>query len=369
MRIDLTMLSRDALDVIKNRDMLPKDAFSYLSQDIIIRTFSEVIGFYSKSRDLQSLLISEFCKYDPLVKRESVMRKVRDWLNDKYEPSDREDYFKICFALQLNEQAAQSFLCLSTDSGIHYRNPKELVFAYSFRTGLSYIEAMELYRSLPTLPVTYEHKSIATSIVINEFQTVYDEESFKAFYYKNMDVLGVLHNTAYEKFQRFFDKLRLPSSSEFVEAKDEPYTVDEILMEYFRVNLPYNRETNAYTTLQKTVKKYWPNSTSIKNMINRKCDVSRKVILLMYLIFQGNCEGESEDDCMDNELTPNEMLTEHYVKLNVRLMECGFSRLDPRCVFDWLILYCLKTDADGDMKERLDAVLAKIFGDVEDSDG
>ena len=76
--------------------------------------------------------------------REAVARKVRNWLNGINLPKNREALFQICFALKLKESESSKVLGMFSDTGIHYRNPKELAYAYALRMGKTYPEAVNL---------------------------------------------------------------------------------------------------------------------------------------------------------------------------------------------------------------------------------
>lgn len=70
---------------------------------------------------------------------------------------------------------------------------------------------------------------------------------------------------------------------------------------------------------------------------------------------------DSDAYILDEDLTDEERFEEHYWRLNSMLNDCGMSKIDPRNVFDWLILYCLKSSEDEAMSDRMQAVLNVIF--------
>ena len=49
------------------------------------------------------------------------------------------------------------------------------------------------------------------------------------------------------------------------------------------------------------MKKYWPNESSLVNMRNRKEDVSRKVMILLYLIIESYNEEDWDEDGWDED--------------------------------------------------------------------
>jgi hypothetical protein len=95
----------------------------------------------------------------------------------------------------------------------------------------------------------------------------------------------------------------------------------------------------------------------------REEDVTRRVLLLLYLITEGGISNEDSDAyLLDEDFTDEERFEEHYWRLNSMLNDCGMGKIDPRNVFDWLILYCLKSSEDEAMSERMQTVLDIIFG-------
>ena len=58
------------------------------------------------------------------------------------------ELFKICFALELNSYEAEIILSSGAESGIHYRNPKELVYAFCLKKGMDFLSAQQLILKL-----------------------------------------------------------------------------------------------------------------------------------------------------------------------------------------------------------------------------
>ncbi len=94
-------------------------------------------------------------------------------------------------------------------------------------------------------------------------------------------------------------------------------------------------------------------------MKNRTVDVNRKTLVLLYLVAEGF--SEKDIDFYDEGLTEEEMFGEHYDRINIMLDECGFSPLDPRNVFDWVVMYAIKMNNTEFMADELQGLLDKIF--------
>ena len=128
------------------------------------------------------------------------------------------------------------------------------------------------------------------------------------------------------------------------------------------MGLPSDRKTSGYSPEQKAIKRLWPNATSVKNMRSRKIDVSRKVLLLLYLVTEGLDDGAIEES-MGWEIPDRAaQLEEHSWNIDLMLHECGYAPLDPRNPFDWLVLYSLRTDGETEaMSDRLASILTELF--------
>lgn len=364
--MDLTLISQNEYDNIANTSMTADEAFQYMSKSIRPRTFEEILTDFGRDRNVKTVLVNALCEYSPEVSRESISKKVRGWLSGKYEPSDRETLMQICFALGLSERRADDFLSCCTDSGFHYRDPRELAYSFALRIGMDYREAVELYQSLSPLPPGKEDTAVYTETLYNEFYKINTKQEFISFYENNIDKLGTLHNTAYMYFRSFIGCLRDPDGQreylfEDRESISKRLSIEVITGEYLRMNVPMDAAGNTY--LQRMIKKYWPCATSVKNMYSRREDVTRKVLILLYVITEGIAPDVNYDFVFDDELTPNQLFEEHYDKLCVMLTDCGMSLPDPRNVFDWAVLHALRKDNYEEMNEELREVLNRVFSE------
>lgn len=379
--VPLTVLSKKEWDIIVETDMNPSDVTRYFYENMKIRNLGEVLVSYSDRIDIKELLVDKLCEYDKTVKRDSVRKKVSNWLSGQNQLKDREELIKICFALELDEIKAQRFMSFSFDGCFHLRNPREVAFLYCIRTGKTYPEALrfieglkpfENHRSKPSVMTPdidetkkNDVKTVYTKVVANAFANLYNDNAFCKFYEDNYVNFGYLHNTAYVYFMHFFNELICPSAPVHAQ-EDDAYPIEKAVDTYLRMNLPLDKKTAGYSAVQKAIRSFWPNATIIKNMRNRKEDVNRKVLLLLYVVTEGFGGADLDEDILFEELTPFEMLEEHTWKINLMLHDCGMGMLDPRNPFDWLILYSLKTnDDDKSMSDRLQEVLDVLFIDTD----
>ena len=94
-------------------------------------------------------------------------------------------------------------------------------------------------------------------------------------------------------------------------------------------------------------------------MLNRKTDVSRKALILLFLATDGGMDEEAFYEDEDAE----EFFEDAYSRMNGMLANCGFAPLDPRCAFDWMVLYCMCVDAEDSLliDSRIHRFLEEIF--------
>ena len=145
------------------------------------------------------------------------------------------------------------------------------------------------------------------------------------------------------------------------EDEEREYSMRDVIVEYLGMNVPEARNLAGMTPLQRLVKRFWPNESSLFNMRNRKEDVSRKVMILLYLIteaFDEETEDEEEnypDDLEDEDADTR--LEIRFEKMNLFLNTYGMNLLDPGNAFDLLVLYSMKAQESGErMAEVLDAL-------------
>lgn len=88
--------------------------------------------------------------------------------------------------------------------------------------------------------------------------------------------------------------------------------------------------------------------------------VALQTLLLLYLVTEGTW-GDEYDELDEDYIQPEEILVAHCHRMNKMLMECGMRRIDPRSVFDYLLLYCLLPEDDMAMSQRMSALAAELF--------
>lgn len=363
MSLELTLLSEHEYDKLSSGDMTPAMAAEYLKAgDFRLRSFDEVLRSIYPGDDLQPRLVASFLEAEPGSNPDSVSRNIRNWMSGHSKPTRREDIFHIAFALGLSESQASRLLGICTDYGVHYREGRDVVYAWFLRTGGSYMQARSFYNSLPPMPgldaLPAGYTARLTQQLQSAFLQVHSEDELRECYMANLGSFGALHLRAYEYFSRYLEKLIHPVPA-WTGLEEPDYSMDAIMKLYFSMSMPSNRSRYGYSVVQRLIKNNWPNTTALKNIRNRKADVPRKLLLLLYVITENVVDGEySETD--EDYLTPRELLDDHWFAINAILTDCGMPPLDPRNATDWLVLYAV-TATEESMSERMEKVIEHIF--------
>ena len=332
-------------------------------------SFSRLLGeVYRGEEALSSRLNRKLSEYGRSSEedRESVARKVRNWLSDSNRPGSREELFRICFALALNEERADAVLCSTAESGIHYRNPKELIYAFCLRVGYDYPRAQELLECMGQKSAPHsdmeqrkavrrssgrDFRQCVTVSVRDEFKRVRNEEELLEFLQRHREVMGLHHNTAYAKFLLMLERLMEGGDEAgYAGAPDERrFSIDEVAEAYLGMGVPRGR---GHTKLQKEIRRYWPSAKTVREMYTRKADVNRKTLLLLYIATEG-MGGESPD---------GDGFREHCRRIDLMLSQCGMALLDPHNPFDFLVLQSLRLEGEDDsISWRMERFLGSVF--------
>lgn len=383
-----TRISTHNFDEIKSRAMTPSEMIAFLEDGALYRTFPDVLTEVYPHADLAPRLSRGLAKLSG-SELSGIQRKVRNWMNGSNTPQNREQLFEIAFVLGLSEGAANRLLASASDCGIHYRNPQELVYAYALRTGLSWADAQALLARMKPLyedgmrdgqaaraalmasgdttgsPVIY------TRQLRDDFAHVDTEDDLRSFFTLYATQFGEIHETAYEKFMELLGYLQDPEGGEGYQS------IGHIVDEYMRMNVPDTKRVAKLSYLQKVIKKNWPTETMITRMKNRTIDVSRKVLLLLFLItedFEYNPAYADDDDESNRDIyyedliedDPEERLEIRLNQINLFLEHYGMNLLDPGNPFDCLVLYALRAEYDeqDSMSENVKNAIEVLFKDM-----
>lgn len=362
--MELTWRSAEEYDRLCH-PFTPAAAAEYLREGrVCARSFGETLRSMYPHDDLQPLLCAAFREAESDANAGSVARNVRNWLAGRSQPASREMVFIIAFALELSEEQAGFLLGLCTGYGIHYRDGRDVVYAWFLRNRMRYVAARDFFASLPEAPRYKLPPDGASPHLSRELQNIFlyvrTPEELRRAYLDNLDSFGVLHARAYHYFSRYFDLLIQPDPAR-TEGHEQDYSVEAVARLYLTLRMPSSRSRRGYNAVQKLLKRDWPNATSLKNIRSRREDVPRKLLLLLYVITENVIDGEYSE--LDEEyLTVEDRLEDHWWALNAMLTDCGMPLMDPRNASDWLVLYAV-TAVDEPMSQRMEEVIEYMFSD------
>lgn len=346
--------------------LTPEMAAEYLrSGRLECRSFAQTLRELYPGEDMAERLIDGFTGGEGGLGRSSASRKVRNWLCDKNIPVDREELFRLSFALGLTEGQTSRLLGQCTDCGIHYRDGRDVIYAWFLRRGGSYSEARAFFASLPPMPnLTTPLPACAGGMVTHElqasFQRVRSVEELRECYIEKLPLMGELHLRAFAYFDKYFAQLISPDPG--LVDEDEPnYSVDMVMELYLSMNMPSGRERSGLSSVQKLIKHGWPNATALKKIRARQADVPRKLLLLLYVVTENVLDG-GYTEADEAYITWQERLEDHWWTLNAILSDCGMPILDPRDPTDWLVLYSMTAGSEP-MSNRMSEVIESLFPD------
>lgn len=414
MYTELTLLSRQAFDKATDEMVTIRDAVRYLEKELQTRSLRSKIDKFAKGRDekaLKELFISGLLADHPEMKKDSVERRVRGWLNPSSTHSlHKKDAIEAAFLLGLSLQEADDFVAMVSDEKLHWRSVEEIVYIFGLQNGLSWQEASKLSARMQEITASAEdtkviHTKVRTSNIRPRVEALRTEEELEAFLREESSNLGYFHNQAYELFTGMLSRLQNPVSEKEADGlwgKREEVKIRRILRDYlFRDTIRQAKEREAeakkkldrdglspdsrfiLSRIQKEISEACPDETLMSKMRARGIDVSRKVLILLFLAtYRGPDSPDDEEDVWDHEgkhpdsywedprweveipeqdYTREEVFQDLMEHLNLMLSWCGYAPLDPRSPFDWLILYCICADDLLDMDDRLKAIFLEMF--------
>ena len=411
-------------EMATDQTMTSSQAADLLRQNAQARTLREVLSSYTaipaeKLNTLQSFLTEAIMAQSPCdTLRSSVERKVRMWLADDVHCISKQGAIQLCFALAIPVEQAGEFLCRSCGENFHWRDPHDIIFLFALREGMDYQGALALERDmaeknlLNTSPQS--NGEILTNVVRQSVEILGNVQELEDLLRDLNGQLGSMHNTAYDYFSNYIQLLSQPYSwaaghpegeqnREKKHAKgnddlpaDSTMPVREIndvylynkLVPHMKKTKDKDAQARMLSAIERDVQRNWPDETVLSKMVNRKTDVSRKVLILLFLATDGDTpDSVTEDDYwsrnfikthdLDSRSAADQWRERHenendfedlYARMNVMLADCGFAQLDPRSPFDWMILYCMCGAESLTIDQRVQDFLSALFQNPVDSE-
>lgn len=374
----MTVISAAMYDKAVNGKMNVKEAVNMLRECTQFRSLSAKLGAFAKGRDIRKLLTEGLCNNHPEAKHDSVDKKVRNWLADRQTGIQKADAIELCFILGLQIDESEHFLAMISEEGFHWRDPDEIPYIYALMHGMNYIQAKVLAEkincALKEKEVTEEDSETFTAVIHERIKNISSEEELTEYVISEASWLGKMHNTAYSLFTEMMEKLEAPEvygGDDDYFPENEKYSVGRIVATYMhREDIPENtdnKKKTLYSALQKSVSANWPDESVLSRIKNRRADISRKTLILLFLATYDEGEIADEDEYFENEeekeKSRDEIFMEFYMSMNTMLSSCGFSTLDPRNPFDWMIIFCMGADDFWATDSTLSEFLQTLFSE------
>lgn len=370
-----TEFTRLMYDMATSQSLTLVQAVEQLKRNAHPRTIREILAGYANmtaddERALSDCLIERLLAHSPSgTKRDTVRRKVQMWLKGDVQSISKQGAIQLCFAFNLSPEEANPFLYRICGEGVHWRDPEELVFLFALRNAMPYPEALALRDSMSEKGLFVsgnEDKNTLTSLIRQDAEYITNADELERYLRQNRERLGGFHNTAYMLFQNYLNILCEPEIQDLLEP-DKKISVREVTASYLHEALisrfkkaskgTQGAEKPILSALQRDIQQNWPDEIALSRMLYRKADVSRKALILLFLATDGVSET-LDDDLTDED---DEDFESRYARLNTMLCDCGFSPLDSRSSFDWMIIYCMCIEEIMFIDAEIEAFLEAIF--------
>ena len=387
---NMTVLTQKKFDLALSNLTL-SEAKRELLENASIRSFKEILAStadidVTDESSLKTLLKQKIHAIGTNKKEDLIEETdIDDWVESKNPiVIEKPKAIKIAFALELSLLKAEEMIIQLCGERIHWRDPNELVCGFALNTGRSYKEACDLYTDLEKKGIfefQNQDASVFTESIEYDLLGITTPEDLERYLTEHREMLGEYHNTARSTLIEFLDFLKRPSDSEYVEvdAETKPKakkirTVRETLSTktiikdvLYRGIVKNNskasgkKNTQLSDALEKFISEGWPEETKLCKMkagkFGKKYDVTRKVLILLFLATDG--ANSIYSDWRD--VSPEDAFEDRLSRLNTMLVDCGYSLVDPRSPFDWIVLYCLCGDDGFIDDEKLSKILSTIF--------
>lgn len=362
-------------------DLTLKEAKARLHEGAYLRTAAETLArFCGVDGGDPALLKKRVAKLleesDPSQKKDSIEKKVRNWVNKNAQVISRDSALQLAFALHLTVSDAEDMLRRLCGEGFHWRDAQDIVWLFALEHGMDYQGACDLSSHM-ALAVkeagkTEDDTQTMTENIRQQVGRLRTVKELEAFLTEMAPHLGSLHNTAYRLFMDFMDLLRSARMDDDL-PEERKMPAREIVVTYLYNNLiPRSRRTKGEKAIDNLVKdaisrdiqQNWPDEYALARMANREIDVTRKVLILLFLA----CDGGETEYGDFSDVSAEDIFEDTYARLSSMLSDCGFAPLDSRTPFDWMVLYCMVADDSVSIDENIPRFLSEIFKAPE-SDG
>lgn len=334
---------------------------------------AEELGFSGNTSDTKALrdYLFQLLKEEPGVVSKENKKKwednLRNWFTPKkgspspVMPSDREDVYRLCFALKMHgDKAAEFFAKGYLEQPYNFKDLKETVHFYCLNNNLHYEDSIALYKKAKALPI--ENGASAETDTLTIGHTIcdfHDEESFLDYIRQNRQSFE-MHST---RIDQEISRLKKDCMELAQEEKPNPSLLQEESIEIINLEKLISKiyDWDNLRLTSQPVDEYDVKNAPVlihsslitNHMQPREIEEGKKsrslkkkkrgllVLLTFYHYFAARR--------VNNRETEEGSFKEFLNLANETLQRCGYGMLYVRNPYDWMFLYCAKH------KEPLDA--------------
>ena len=379
---DMTVLSRQKYDLARSSLSLA-EACRELRENAYVRSVREILakaaGLSPDNTDaLSRILKSGLAELTPALPADSIRRKVSNWLAPDTHLISKSSAIQMAFLFSTDIAAAESLIMLLCGERLHWRNPEEIVYGFALNNGRSYQEACSIYADLSSKGIFSfldNDSEIMTENLEYDLLHIHSTDELETYRREHKKQLGTFHNTARQTVSEFLAFLKRPIDADYLplgrgrsdaQSVSEDTSVQQIVLDnLYGSIIPHTRRASKakhsekllLDSLQKSIREGWPEETVLSKIENGRLDVSRKTLILLFLASDG-ADSIYSDWYED---TREDVFEDRLTRLNTMLTDCGFSLIDPRLPFDWIVLYCLCDEESFVDDKKMQKFLTEIY--------
>ncbi len=341
-------------------------------------------------------------RYIAMGIEEGVPRAVKNWISGTpVNPAYRENLYNLCIALGMNtEQVRVFFLKNYMTIPFNYKDRTDAIYFYGISHDLPYLKILKLLNENELDEDSNSDFFESTKMIGNYIAEIDDIEIFREYLRSNSygkrkqyetaskSILELsIENAAYAEIER---TLKIGLMRERENKKGELLSESIILKDDKTVNFKallfviygydnQERYANKKTKiskceyLPKAFRENFPNDQEFSRIIKKEAspDVYRKALVIMkfynffcssmltYMYGTNMPEVNQKpkntwEDYRERDIDKIEAdLNDFYYETGLLLSQCGFEQMYARNPFDWLMLYCAKSNEPMDTFREL----------------
>ena len=222
---EMTCLSRAMFDNALHINST-EDALNLLVSYRNFRTLKDILNTFGAGTDLRKTLVDGLMRWQPSAVRDSVNKKVRNWLNGTTVSISKQDAFILSRILNLSLDKTNDFLKQASGEGIHWRNPEDIAWCYAIIHGMDHEQTLNLLdrvnaiKDVQATPSPDAYTQMVYEIMQDTISL--DEDAFISALKRQWSKLGTMHNTSYQLFNQYMDLLK-----KGYQESDRSYLYDE----------------------------------------------------------------------------------------------------------------------------------------------